>query len=83
MKKLNVIIFSLLSSLSASGNLENIKKDYASDGELYGQFLDLGNSVCLDNVLYSQGFYKKNNHYFFKKHSQTLNGLNSKFDYYY
>ncbi|POY43585.1 hypothetical protein C3007_09305 [Avibacterium gallinarum] len=59
MKKLNVIIFSLLSSLSASGNLENIKKDYASDGELYGQFLDLGNSVCLDNVLYSQGFYKK------------------------
>ncbi|MCW9734071.1 hypothetical protein L5B97_11450 [Avibacterium sp. 20-15] len=70
---------------SAIGETNNIitKEEYIQDAELYHQFLDLGESLCIDKIYHLQTEDKTNKYSFFKKHSQTLNGLNSKFDYYY
>lgn len=78
--RINIISLILISNLAYSNELYAVKNSYINDANLYKQFIEIGNSVCLDRILKVNGFYNgKVDNYFFERHSETLGGLHSKF----
>ncbi|OOR98019.1 hypothetical protein B0186_09980 [Canicola haemoglobinophilus] len=83
MKAYKLIFCFLISNFLYANEIDDIKNDYYIDNESYIQFLDLGKSICLDNVLKKQIGDEFKSDYFSEKHYQTLFSLNSKLKRYY